>query len=590
MRPRALAIFAACLLTIWVINWAQPVLVPFALAVLLTFLLNPSVTWLQRWLGRATASVTVVALTVVAVTLLGWMLTQQVASLAGALPAYRQNIRAKVADVRAVSESRALARAQATLEDLQREFTRTTGDSPATPPTVITAPPRDWFGLPAWTTPLFGVAGTAALVLLLLLFMLIEYRDLRSRLLAVAGHGHLASATKAFDEAASRLSRYLLMQSIANLTFGALVGIGLSIIGVPYPLLWATLGAVLRYIPYLGPWIAAGAPTIVSLAVFPGWTQTLWTVAFFVALELFTNLVLETVLYAGAAGVSQTALIVAIAFWTWMWGPVGLLLATPLTLCLVVLGKHVPGLRLLTTLVADAPALSPDAAYYQRVLAGDQGDASDLVDEFLKTRPAEEVYDALLLPPLNYAERDRSEGRITPDEQAYVVQSTRDLLHDVPARTGAGAVRVDGLSVIGYPIDDAADAALHMLADLAIDQAVTIHIVSKDLLVSELIAAIEKEDHRLLCLATLPPAPDSRARYVVKRLRRRFPELPIVVGRWAPPAFADDGAPRFIEAGATAVDSTLAETLRRLTEAATADSALATARIDKKVERDTNVA
>ena len=261
-------------------------------------------------------------------------------------------------------------------------------------------------------------------------FMLLERRDLRDRLIGLFGHGHLAVTTKAFDEAATRVSRQLLMQSLVNLVYGVAAGVGLYLLGVPYPVLWASLGAALRFIPYVGPVLGAGAPIVVSLAALDGWTRPFEVMALFVVLELFTNLVLETLLYAGAAGVSQVALLTSVAFWTWLWGPLGLLMATPLTVCLVVLGKHVPGLEFVGLLMADTPPLAPEHGYYQRLLARDQGEAADLIDRHIKTEPPRSVYDVLLLPALNYAERDRLEERLSQEEELIVIEATRELLSD----------------------------------------------------------------------------------------------------------------------------------------------------------------
>ena len=282
----------------------------------------------------------------------------------------------------------------------------------------------------SWLGPIVGPLGTAGLVVAMVIFMLLERRDLRDRLLGLVGHGRLTTTTKALDEAGTRVSRQLLMQSLVSLLYGVVAGLGLYYLGVPYPLVWAVLGAVLRFIPYVGPVLGAGAPILVSLAALQGWAGPLWVVGLFVVLELFTNLVLETVLYAGAAGVSSSALLVALAFWTWLWGPLGLLMATPLTVCLVVLGKHVPGLEFVGTLLADTPALAPEYGYYQRLLARDQSEAADLIERHIKAEPPGSVYDALLLPALNYAERDRLELRLSPDEESAVLEATRELLSD----------------------------------------------------------------------------------------------------------------------------------------------------------------
>ena len=271
--------------------------------------------------------------------------------------------------------------------------------------------------------------------------MLLEREDLRDRLLGVVGHGHLARTTKALDEAGSRVSRQLLLQTVVNLIYGAIAAAGLWLFGVPYPLFWGACGAVLRFIPYLGPLSAAAGPIVIAFAALPGWTRPLEVAAFYAALEIFTNMVLETILYAGAMGVSQVSLMVSVAFWTWLWGPLGLLMATPLTVCLVVLGKHVPGLHFLGTLLSDAPALTPESNYYQRLLARDQAEAVDIVERFVKTDSTNAVFDSMLIPALNFAERDRIEGLLSTAEEAAVIETTRDVLDVLAERSGGGRSR-----------------------------------------------------------------------------------------------------------------------------------------------------
>ena len=380
--------FAGCVLVVVVLYWAQAVLVPFAVAILLTFVLTPPVTWLQRWVGRVPAVLAVVTLVFAVLGLTGWGLARQMDHLADDLPLYRANILAKIADVRGAGKGGSVEKLQETIEDIKTDLGRS--DAPkgtVARPVVVTSEQVTGFSGFAWLAPIVGQLGTAAFVLAMVIFMLLERRDLRDRLIGLVGHGQLAITTKAFDEAGTRVSRQLLMQSLVNLVYGIAVGIGLYFLGVPYPLVWAALGAALRFIPYIGPVLGAGAPILVSLAALQGWAGPLWVVGLFVVLELFTNLVLETVLYAGAAGVSQVALLASVAFWTWLWGPLGLLMATPLTVCLVVLGKHVPGLEFVGTLMADTPALAPEHGYYQRLLARDQAEAADLIERHIKTEP-----------------------------------------------------------------------------------------------------------------------------------------------------------------------------------------------------------
>jgi predicted PurR-regulated permease PerM len=565
VRLRPWIVFAGCVLILVVLDWAKPVLIPVALAVLLTFLLNPAVSTLERWIRRLPAVLLIVSVSLLAVALSAWTLADQMVTLADALPAYRQNIRQKAADVRGMSENGSIERVQGALDDIRREWSR--GRAPAAttrtaPDVVAVQAPDGFFGLPAWLEQLFNGLGSAALVTILVTFMLLEYRELRDRLIAVIGHGYVANTTRAFDEAASRVSRYLALQTLVNLIYGTLVFAGLWMIGVPYPMLWGATGAVLRFIPYLGPWIAAGLPTLVSLAAFPGWIQPLWTAAWFVVLELFTNLVLETVLYAGAAGVSQAALLVAVAFWTWIWGPIGLLMATPLTVCVVVIGKHVPGLWFLSMLLADRPALRPDETYYQRLLAGEQGDAMDLVEEFMRSQPADQAFDALLLPALNYAERDRRAGRISSDEERTVAMLTRDLIGTVgtPALVEGGdaAAGCAGAHVLGCASDTLADEiGLDALEAVLRPLGVMFEKAPGRLLASEILDLLHAHESRIVCLVDLPPKSPSRARYLVKRLRQARPDLAILVGRWAPESVDDESPDALVRAGANEISTSI---------------------------------
>ena len=353
------------------------------------------------------------------------------------------------------------------------------------------------------------------------IFMLLERRDLRDRLIGLIGYGQLAVTTRAFDEAGSRVSRQLLMQSLVNLIYGVVAGIVLQFLGVPYALVWAVLGAVARFIPYLGPVIGAGIPIAISLAALEGWLRPLSVAAFFLGLELFTNLYLETVLYAGAAGVSQVALLVSVAFWTWLWGPLGLLMATPLTVCLVVVGKHVRGLEFVATLLADSPPLLPQYGYYQRLLANDLAEAADLMERHIQAGPPRSVYDALLLPALNYAERDRLEQRLSADEENAVIDATRELVADAAesirrqeqkassqdaASDAASPPAPKPVRILGYASNGVSDEiALGMLARAVDDFPLSIEIVSTRMLASEVIELARSEDFAAICFADLPP-------------------------------------------------------------------------------------
>ena len=567
--------FAGCVLVVVVLYWAQIVLVPIALAILLTFVLSPPVTWLERWIGRIPAVLVMVTLVFGVLGFAGWGLARQMDHLAQDLPRYRVNILAKIADVRGAGKGGSVEKLQDTIEDIKTDLGKSeVPRGTISRPVIVTSERVAGFSGFTWLSPIVGPLGTAGLVLAMVIFMLLERRDLRDRLIGLLGHGHLAITTKAFDEAGTRVSRQLLMQCLVNLLYGIGAGAGLYFLGVPYPLVWATLGAVLRFIPYVGPVLGAGAPILVSLAAAEGWVGPLYVVGLFVVLELFTNLVLETVLYAGAAGVSPVALLASVAFWTWLWGPLGLVLATPLTVCLVVLGKHVPGLEFLGTLLADTPALAPEYGYYQRLLARDQSEAADLLERYIKTESPRSVYDALLLPALNYAERDRLEQRLSPDEETAVIDATRELLSDAaesirrlhpepsaPADDSPPHVPREPLRVLGYATNGVADElALAMLAHLLDDLPIQVEITGTRLQASELLALVQAQGFSVVCFADLPPSPSSKTRYLVKRLRAALPDVRILVGRWGPPALADDSTQALRDAGANLVASTLLET------------------------------
>ena len=481
---------------------------------------------------------------------------------------YRANIQAKVADLRGVRNGGSVSKFERALRELQGDF----GGGDAVPgsqakPLVVT---QDQGSAPAaagWMGPLVGPAGQAVFIFTLVMFMLLEREDLRDRVLGLIGHGHLAVTTKALDEAGQRVARQLLLQTVVNLIYGAIAAAALWAFGVPYPLFWGACGAVLRFIPYLGPVSAAAGPVLVAFAALPGWKRPLEVAAFYGALELFTNMVLETLLYAGAMGVSQVSLMISVAFWTWLWGPLGLLMATPLTVCLVVMGKHVPGLDFLGTLLSDAPALTPESSYYQRLLARDQAEAIEIVERFVKAEPANSVFDAMLIPALNFAERDRIEGRLSPEEEAAAIETTREVLDVLSSEPGPAAVTPAAIRILGYPANGAGDElALRMLAQLLADAPVSLDVTTSRVLASELIDQMRKGGYTAICIADLPPSPSSKTRYLVKRLRAALPDVRIVVGRWAHPTLTDDAVQPLLDAGASNVERTLADTRKHFAE------------------------
>jgi predicted PurR-regulated permease PerM len=532
MRLAGLVLVIACLF------WAQAFLIPVALAVLLTYLFSPLVGLLERrGVPSTVAVVGVVTLAFLALGGLAWSLALQMSALGAELPKYRDNIREKIADVRLLGRDTGLERVQETVEgaagEAERQVQRTKPATarPVKPTPVVVQYERRWWDLTTavggWLEPL----GRAGFVVILVPFMLLGRQELRNRTVRLLGFGRLAVTTRALDEANARVSRYLLSQTAINASFGIMATAGLALLGVPYALLFGLVGGALRFIPYVGPWIGALLPIAVSMAVFDGWTRPLLVVAFWGVLELFTNMVLETVFWARSAGVSQVGLLLAVGFWTWLWGSTGLVVATPLTVCLLVFAKHIPALEFLWVLMGDEPVVSPDVVLYQRLLADDADEASDLVEAALaEPRPRERVYDEMVLPALALAARDHALGRIDAGELQGVVRGARELIEGLDAEsTGEAEHRVFAAPARG----ELDTVPLLMLRDVLAPLRIALEVASPELLSAEIVERARRHGDDVVVIGALPPGGLAQARYLCKRLRAGVPDTRIVAGRWA---------------------------------------------------------
>jgi predicted PurR-regulated permease PerM len=558
--------------------WLQGVLIPIALAVLLTFLLSPVVGSLQRrGLGRVPAVLVTVILALSILGGIGWAVTRQLVTLADELPQYSLNIQHRIADLRGASKGGSVEKVQKTVEDVVGEIQKADkAGLTRQKPVAVVLESRSILGhLPT----LLQALASALVVTVLMIFMLLERREIRDRLILLIGYRRMTATTKALDEAGTRISRYLLMQSIINGSFGVAVGLGLFLIGVPYAVIWGSLAAALRFIPYVGAFVAALLPLALSLAVLPGWLQPALVVGLFLVLELVTNVVMEPWLYGQSAGVSQVALLIAVIFWSWLWGPVGLLLATPLTVCLIVLGKHLPALGFIVVLMGDRPVIEAKARYYQRLLARDQDEATDIVEAYVSADGRESVYDTVLLPALYYAKQDRDRGLLSEGDAQFVGQATREILdvlaHDTPALserdTGDLSVSDPGadtrVRIVGCPARDEADAlALEMVRHLLDPARYRLEVSETGMLTAEVVAWVDLHRPALLCIGAVAPGGLSQARHLCKRLRSQCPELKIVVGRWGLHDEKDADRQHLLAAGADHVETTVLDTQRTLAQ------------------------
>lgn len=530
-------------LVVAILHFAREVLIPIALAVLLTFLLAPLVRRLERIrLPRVVAVLLVMVIAGLAIGGLAWTFEHQVVDLAAKLPEYKSNIAAKIEALRTSPHS-VLGKAQETINELGHELAKPSEASlavpsgPANAPVpvrVVEEPTAPLAYAVAWLQPLLAPLTTAGIVIVFTLFMLLKREDLRNRIVRLLGQRDMRQTTQAIDDATDRVSRYLLMQSIVNAAAGLLIGTGLFFLGVPNAWLWGLFAALMRFVPYVGIWIAASMPLVVSLAVAPGWTQPSLVVGLFVVVEVVCGNVVEPLLYGSGTGVAPLALLVAAVFWTWLWGGVGLLLSTPITVCLVVMGRHVPQMKFLSVLLSDEPALSPPAQFYQRLLAEDPEEAGRIVETFAKGKSAAETYDALILPALLMAESERHSGDLDEDRERSLGDSLETIIEDLGERQGAAASPAPGLGrVVCIAARDRADAlAARMLAQLLRESGIVAETPSADMLPGELLIAFEKELPAAVCISAVPPGATFRVRGLAKRLRARFPDLPIVVGIW----------------------------------------------------------
>ena len=577
---------------------ASDLLIPLSLAVLLTFLLAPLVTRLERWIGRLCGVLVVVTLIFTAAAAAGWVLTRQLVDLATKLPDYKQNIQTRLRSFKAPAGG-TLAKFSETVEELKKDLPGSDAPNitqvPGKPETTVATPPNprpepvqvvqvskanplDLMQL--IIAPVLGPLGTAALVLLLVIFMLLKREDLRSRLIKLIGQGRISTTTRAMDDAGARVSRYLLMQLIVNVSYGVPVAIGLYFIGVPNAFLWGAFAIVLRFIPYVGPWIAAAFPIVLSLAVSPGWMMPLLTIGLFVVLEVLSNNVIEPWLYGSSTGVSAMALIVAALFWTWLWGPIGLVLATPLTVCLVVLGRHVPRLSFLSVLLSDEEALTPAEDCYHRLLTVGEQDEMELVEAYLKANSLPALYDSVFVPVITAVETDHRLELLDTEQRAHVLQSLRDIVEDLGARPPVPSkIDADNASALHPPAPLPAPAcrvyclparaerdemAGAMLVQLLQQQGFEARNATGTLVVAELISLVEEADIDAVCISVVAPSTVIHARHLCLKLRALGRSPKIFVGLWGATENVPEAIRRLRESGADEVVTTLADAIVQL--------------------------
>jgi predicted PurR-regulated permease PerM len=589
----------------------------------LSFLLAPFVGWLERRkCPRVIAVLLVVLLAVVILGVLSSAIGRQLYDLAYRLPDYKVNLINKTQAFRSEGDS-VFKRVTDAFADVldnvsSRENRKGSGTSEPQeglspqPPTSVAPPadsppnrrPVDTQGLNdakkvaepirvevvdrfsvnettrGFLGQVLGPLGTAAIVIVFVVFMMIEREDLRNRLIYLIGSRRLSLTTQALDDAAHLVSRYLLMQFAINAIFGLAIATGLFFIGVPNAMLWGAMAAVLRFVPFIGPWIAAIVVMALSLAVFDGWTRPILVLGLFLVCELATGNALEPWLYGASTGISKIGILVSAVFWTWLWGPVGLVMATPLTVCLTVIARYVPQMAFLNKMLSTEEVLPPEERFYQRLLALDPEEAVDVADEYLKESSLEAFYDTFLLPALGLAEEDLRQGDLDELRQRLVMDTIRELVEDLGTKAkralaGEGETNRDGIaapapapdavSVLCMPAQSEADGiAAMMLAQLLGAQGVKALALSSNTLVGEMLEQVIERTPKIVCVSAVPPFAATHARYLCKRLRPKFPELCIVAGLWQTSGSTKRAQERLTATGIDEIVTTLADATERI--------------------------
>ena len=558
-NSRLLGVVAA-VVVVATLSFARVVFIPLALALLFSLLLTPVISFLERIkLPRVLAIFLVVVGLIGSLGLMAWQTSQQFVELTNQLPTYKKALQDKIYTLKGSGGQR-LNKASDTLKELGTELATTApgspsanegrqtpaalGSSPSRPMAVEVVPP---------TNPLqsvenmLGPLATAGLVTIFTIFMLIGREDLRNRFIRLAGGGRLNVMTQALDEATLRINRYLFLQLVVNASYGVVIGTALHFIGIPNASLWGASAAILRFLPYVGPPVAAVMPIVLSLAVFSGWHYVLATAGLFLVLELVVANFIEPLLYGAHLGLSALAILVAAVFWTLIWGLPGLVLSTPLTVCLVVMGRYIPGLRFLHILLGDEPVLSPHAQYYQRLLAADQNEARQVLEQYLKEKSLDELYSSVVIPALGLAEEDRHRNELDEETQNFIFQSTREIVEELgdtaPEQTKEAIPEKSSetpqtenetghLEVLCIPArDDADDVVAMLLAQLLERQghwAESIPIGTT----SEMLSHVADANPSVVCISALPPFALNHARALYGILRARLPGLHIVICLW----------------------------------------------------------
>jgi predicted PurR-regulated permease PerM len=557
--------------SILIIYFAQTIVIPLTVAALLTFLLSPIVAQLEKWIGRICSILLVVASVFSILGLMGYIFARQLVSFGSNFNSYSETVQKKLQSLQ-FPEGKIFNRISNLFEKLKEEFFGDTHFDSAKEAAIdskfldlttsFTGMLESFFG------SFFNLLWMTVIIILLVIFMLLNKEDIRGRIIKLLGKNKISSATSAINEASERVFTYLFRLLIVNVGFGICVTIGLHLIGIPNAILWGCFAGLLRFIPYIGPWIAAIIPILLSFVVTDSWMTPLLTISFFIVLEMVTAYVIEPSYYGTGTGVSSFALIVAAIVWTWLWGPIGLLLSTPLTVCLVVLGQYVTNMSFLRVLLSQEQALTPAEECYHRLLSYDANDSMDVIEVYLKKNSTLSLYDSVLMPVVVQTEKDFHLDLIDIEQKENVYQSIGEILEFLNLReqkeTSPSPERKG--SVLCLPTEAIGDEiGISMLVQLLDLESFNVRSTSR-LNISEIFELVDKGDFDAVCIGVVAPFILSKARFLCARLHQRKPQLPIVICLWGFSEVSPSILDKLSSAGAMYVVVTLSEAVYTLKE------------------------
>ena len=576
--------FLALVVVVASLYLAREVIIPLALAMLFGFLLAPATRRLESLkLGRTLSTLVSVAVFIAVIVSVGWVAGKQIVSLASKLPEYKHNITQKLNAMRAPPKG-ALGKAAEALKEIESEASgkpkppagSAPEKAPPQKPAVSALPTTPLELIGKLGVPLLTLLGMVVAIAVITTLMLLQRDDLRDRLIRLVGEGKIHLTTQAIEDAAGRVSRYLLMQLVVNACYGVPLAVALYFIGLPNALLFGLLAMVLRFIPYLGAALAASLPIVLAFAISEGWATVFWTAGAIAILEFVTAYVIEPWLYGESTGLSPIAIVFSAIFWTWLWGPIGLLLATPLTVCISVTGRYLPQLGFLNVILGAEPVLPPQVRFYQRLVALEYEEALDLAEQFAREQGLPAFYDRVLLPALVLAKRDRERYSLDEKRERFVFESLQRIVEELTeARTngkdGKESATPEKLekpsaapAICIIPAHDEADyIAGSMLARLLAPEHFEALLLPKEQLAGEMLDRVAEHCDKAVCISAVPPSAAANASYLCKRLRRRFPQQKILVALWSANGDLEHLQRRLHDAGADEVVTRLPEAVER---------------------------